>query len=43
METEWNPSDSEPNAQAEVHHVALKDETFEASIHEVEKPLLGGV
>lgn len=43
METDWEPSDSEPDSQAVVHNHALEEEALEATEHEVVEPLLGSV
>ena len=43
MNSEWQPSESQPDLDAEVNDEALKEELVGTAIHEVEQPLLSGV
>ena len=43
VERAWEPCDAEPDSESEVANPSLDDETLEATIHEVEEPLLSGV
>ena len=43
MEGEGHPGNSEPHSHAEVHNPSLDEEALNASVHEMEEPLLGGV
>ena len=43
VETNWEPWNSEPDAQAVVNDDTVKEEAFEAAVHEVEEPLLGRI
>ena len=43
MECYWEPCDSEPDTEAIVDDDTVDKEAFEATVHEVEKPLLSGV
>ena len=43
VESEWNESDSSPNANTVVNNNSLDDVLSEASVHEMEEPLLSSV
>ena len=43
VEADGEPCDSEPDSQAVVNDHTVEEEAFEAAVHEVEEPLLGGV
>ena len=43
MESDWEPCDSEPDSQAVVDNDTVEEEALEATVQEVEEPLLGGV
>jgi len=41
VEGNGEPCDSEPDAEAVVHHNTVDEESLKSSVHEVEEPLLG--
>ncbi len=43
MKGHWEPCNSDPDSEYKVDHKSLEEELGGASVHEVEKPLLGGI
>jgi len=43
VEGAWDPGDTEPHSKGEIANPSLDDEALEATVHEVEDPLLRGV
>ena len=43
MESEWNPSHSDPDSESEVDNPSLDEEFASTSVQEVEEPLLGSI
>jgi len=43
VEGDGEPCDAEPDTESVVHNDTVDEEALEAAVHEMEKPLLGGV
>ena len=43
MERDWEPCDAEPHAEAEINENTIVEEATEATVQEVEEPLLSSV
>ena len=43
VEGEWYPGDSHPDSDTEIHNPSLDEESFNTTVKEMEKPLLGGI